>query len=236
MNLDMETVKCINFSKSLWLTMKIKKLLTLSSFSMFIIFICFIGLSLLGYIYTVDKYGGDYFFQNYSIGELIIGLGTVTLAFFTASLADSSTGDAKKSRDITLQENKKERRRLRIKEQLEGLYSPLMSYIYLFNVVDEHFSLSERHLYGASPRDPKTAIWLLIQEIRGKYNFLAEPELREELNKYYMFRDDPPYDEHGNYINEKGEIFLDILNKVQKMIVEDFEKLTKEYNDLVAFK
>jgi len=84
--------------------------------------------------------------------------------------------------------------------------------------------------------DKPTAIWILIQKIRGKYNFLAEPQLREILNKYYLFRDDPPYDEHGNYINEKGEKFLDILNNVQKMMVEDYEKLSKEYNDLVTLK
>jgi hypothetical protein len=133
-------------------------------------------------------------------------------------------------------ESKKERKRKRLKEQLEGLYSPLMSYIYMFIAVEKHFSSTESHLYDPSPQDSKIPLWLLMKEMRGKYNFLAEPQLKEELNKYYMFRDDPPYDEHGNYINEKGEKILDILNKVQKMIVEDFEKLSKEYNDLVTLK
>jgi hypothetical protein len=160
-----------------------------------------------------------------SWGEFFIGGATVFLAMVTFALVLSGAN-----------ESKKERKRKRLKEQLEGLYSPLMSYIYLFNVVDEHFSSNERRLRLISSHDPKTAIWLLIQEIRGKYNFLAEPELRKELNKYYLFRDDPPYDEHGNYINEKGEKFLDILNKVQKMIVEDFERLSREYNDLVTLK
>ena len=160
-----------------------------------------------------------------SWGEFFIGGATVLLAMVTFALVLSGAN-----------EGKKERKRKRLKEQLEGLYSPLMSYIYLFNVVGEHFSLSERRERAFSTDEKPTAIWLLIQNMRGKYNFLAEPQLRKELNKYYMFRDDSPYDEHGNYINEKGEIFLDLFNKVQKMIEEDFERLSREYNDLVTIK
>ncbi len=60
-------------------------------------------------------------------GELAIGLGTFALAYATIILALNETEEGKNNREQARELAKKDRRRMRLKEQLEGLYSPLMS-------------------------------------------------------------------------------------------------------------
>jgi len=132
----------------------------------------------------------------------------------------------------------KQIRKERIKEQLEGFYSPAMAWIDKFNITDEHFTNSERRRMSKffEQNEYKSGIWIFIQDARNRYQFLAEPNLKPKLIKYYEEREKPPYDEHGNQIYKKELEFRGLLTEIQAMIKSDYKKLSDEYSELVNVK
>ncbi|MGD0805492.1 MAG: hypothetical protein ABSA11_15640 [Candidatus Bathyarchaeia archaeon] len=189
---------------------------------LFLLVIIFVFFSIDSMLTTVELNGWEYFYGSLKIGDIIVGLGTVLLAVFTGLLAFTSSRDARR-----------ERRVMRIKEQLEGLYSPLMAYIKYFDNVDEHFSLSERKI-NAVRKAGETKVWLLMHEIRSKYEFLAEPELKRKLREYYIEKDTPPYDMVGSIIYNKGLEWRERLVHIKTLIENDYQKLTQEYEKLYS--
>lgn len=132
-------------------------------------------------------------------GEYAVAVGTILLALFTYVLAH---GETEKSR--------KERRRLRLKEQLEKFYSPLMGEIgYFFN---EDISPKEkiRHFYSI----------ISLYKIKSIFEFLASNDLREELRMYFV----------------GGKIDIEEINNLRDIIYDDFKSLSEEYSELTEKK
>lgn len=103
-------------------------------------------------------------------GDYIIGSSTFFLGFTTVYLALTGMAEGRRNRIQISELAEKDRRRLRLKEQLEGLYSPLMSYIYVLDNINEHKG------------EP---LFSVMQKVRGKFEFLAEEELKDSLREYY---------------------------------------------------
>lgn len=141
-----------------------------------------------GVYQTFKLNGAESFWAHLTVGEAAVGFGTLFLAAFTALLAYNTVQDSNKalrdsqeSRELMQLENQKERRRLRIKEQLEGLYSPLMSIMKYFEKPREHFI-------------PGTIPWREMDgDIRFRYEFLSSSALREKFREYYVKRDEYPW-------------------------------------------
>ena len=151
----------------------------------------FVGLTIafLGFWAYMMAYSGQI-----GWGDMVIGTATLFLAFATFFLAF-----------IEISENKKDRRRLRIKEKLEGLYSPLMANIKLFHDY-------EQHDYGKP-------IYRLMLELKNQYIYLAESDLRKILFTYYnTIKID---------MNQRN-----LIEKVEDNIEIDYNKLITEYDVL----
>jgi hypothetical protein len=127
-------------------------------------------------------------------GDFAIGTATLFLAFATFFLAF-----------IGIDESKKDRRRLRIKEKLEGLYSPLMANIKSFQDYDE--------------KKINTSVHNFMLGLKNKYIYLAEPDLRKILFTYY---NTSKFD-----VNQRN-----FLNQIADTIERDYKKLIKEYDEL----
>ena len=76
------------------------------------------------------------FSLDLGVGEAIIGIATLILALATFYLAFIDMEEGIRNREQSEIETGRDRRRLRLKEQLEGLYSPLLSYPDLFDKVE----------------------------------------------------------------------------------------------------
>jgi hypothetical protein len=140
------------------------------------------------------------------LGEAVIGLATEVLAFATLLLAITEIHEGNLNRELQSQESKNERNRLRLKEQLEGFYSPIMPYVDDFN-----------------DKTPRSVFYIekegLLNYIQSKYEFLASPELRELFRRFY---------DKDDYIENWGEI----INSIHDTLKEDFKRFTKKYNEL----
>lgn len=101
----------------------------------------------------------------------VVGTGTFLLAIATFYLAYTERTESISNRIQDKELAEKDRRRLRLKEQLEGLYSPLMSCLNYLDNRDAHTS------------EPLLS---LMQKLRGKFEFLAENDLRDLLREYYV--------------------------------------------------
>lgn len=155
---------------------------------------CLIGY---GFIMVYIIHGEEKLYEA-NFGDFSVAIGTILLAGFTVYLAW-----------IEIDEGKKERRRLRLKEQLEEFYSPLMAHIEFFDKLDEH-------------RVRDTAIWKLMVPMRNRYEFLASPDLREKLRTYY----------NTNLSSLTETKWNELIKPIKKMIVSDFHSLIDEYNEL----
>jgi hypothetical protein len=151
-------------------------------------------------------------------GELVIGEATILLAFATFLLAMTETEESRQNRQIMLEEGRaqrqvmldearRERRRIRLREQLEGLYSPLMSFI---DIIDDR----TQHRQGE--------LMFLITSLRTKYEYLAEPKLKEVLREYY----------NTNKSTISNEKWIELANKLGDAIGIDYTFLIEEYDDL----
>jgi len=158
-----------------------------------------------------------------SFGDFLIGDATVFLAFATVILAFTQIDEGRINRNQISALAEKDRRRLRLKEQLEGLYSPLIG------IGRKDFIVKPYHRYEA-PRGemygpPPHYIYEMMVEIRGKYKFLAEDELKEALDHYYKFDSDQW---KKMRTAESGAILEGLWDK----ITEEFDCLSLKYSVL----
>jgi hypothetical protein len=172
-----------------------------------------------GALYSVGTHGMNEFFLI-NFGELSLALATIVLAIFTYQLASYTYILARTEID----ENRKERRKLRIQEQLKELYSPLrakMEYIF-----------SER-------RDYITYFKNIIDEhgVVNKYEYYSNDKLKELMREYFTnildldssflrkMRLKEGSDMTDTYIIEK-------ITEIKDNIISDYESLIEEYNEL----
>lgn len=132
-------------------------------------------------------------------GGASIGLGTALLAYFTARLAQA-----------TINEGKMERRRLRIKEKLEGFYSPLV-----------HEIENIERIKQCTVYDMKNNLQSQFKEFTPVIAFLASENLKEKIAKLYKKDFELSSADWNRYID-----------KITEIIREDFSSLIEEYNEL----
>lgn len=153
-------------------------------------------------------------------GEFAIGLGTFTLAYATIILALNETDEGRNNREQARELAEKDRRRMRLKEQLEGLYSPLMS------IKETDFLTYQYHRYEepkpGGPSENEHYVHRKMTELISKYNFLATDHLRVSLNVYYGI----------DFNDEENENRIKFLIKLWDEIEGEFDLLSIKYSDL----
>ena len=149
------------------------------------------------------------YYQTVHWEDMFVAIGTVILALFTWKLAITETEESKQTRQIMIDEARRERRRLRLKEQLEGLYSPLMSFIDL---------IEYRYQHGYR----EGLIVPLMDSLRIKYEYLAEPDLKEILREYY----------NTNLGTLSDAEWQDLANGLRDAIGIGHSRLIDEYDEL----
>jgi len=142
--------------------------------------------------------------------DMFVAFGTVILALFTWHLALTQTDESKQTRELLIDEGKKERRRLRLKEQLEDLYSPLMAHISYFDWLQPR----SNHIRGIRE--------FMEYEIKNRYEFLATTQLRNLLITYY-------HPDTRTMTDQDWSIFI---RNVGKTIEDDYSRIAREYYDL----
>jgi len=155
-------------------------------------------------------------------GELAIGLGTFTLAYATIILALIETEEGMNNREQARELAEKDRRRMRLKEQLEGLYSPLMSIKETDFLIYQYHRFEGREGAGMIPAEIEHYVHRKMAELRSKYNFLTTDELRVSLNVYYEI----------DFNDEENENRIKFLIKLWDEIEGDFDLLSIKYSDL----
>jgi len=126
-----------------------------------------------------------------------IGMGTALLAYFTFRLTDA-----------TIKEGRQERRRQRIKEQLDILYSPLKAHTNELRDIRRHNVLRIKNM---------------MEGIKMRYEYLATPELLEKFRDYYKY-----FPLHLVTIENWDSYIDEIINQVEK----DYKILIDEYTSL----
>lgn len=132
--------------------------------------------------------------------DLFVAFGTGALAVVTYYLA--RTG---------IEEGKKERRRLRLKEKLQDLYSPLIPKIE--NIESIKLSLDRSNI--------KRRIGSYFNGFTPVIEFLASEDLKEKVAK--LFKED------FELSSAEWNIYID---KIAEIIRDDFSSLIEEYNEL----
>lgn len=160
-------------------------------------FLVFISGFLVGSCFLLLIAFSNIFLLQITYGEYLVGIGTIALAVFTGYLGYE-----------TAESSKKERRRQRLKEQLEGLYSPLMPYI--------------EHIEGRAYDNP--SFISKLDQIKGLYEFLATPKLKELLRDYF--------NKHRLFKN--NEEWSEFIKPVIDRIIEDNDTLLQEYAKLTT--
>ncbi len=145
--------------------------------------------------------------------DVFVAFGTILLALFAWELALRETESSGKMRQLMIDEARRERRRLRIREQLYGLYSPLMAHIKLFSKEDNEHRKEEMI-------DPFMEKYL----IKSKYQFLASDRLKDLLIQY--FNTAP-----ANIRQDRGS-WEELMEQLRNTISEDFHNLSEEYRNL----
>lgn len=162
----------------------------------------------------------DFYIIN--IADYAVAFGTIILAVFTARLAKITYNEGIRQRA----ESRKERRRLRIKEQLEELYSPLRAEIEFFVHEKIPFDRKRDHF--------KTL--MTLYKIKEKYEFLASEKLREELREYFNKLPRDSIFMRQLRVNKGSEYadkyYLEKLQTIIKTIINDFDDLMEKYNKL----
>lgn len=157
-----------------------------------------------------------------SWGDFIIGEATLSLAYATFFLGYAAMGDSILNREHERELAEKDRRRLRLKEQLEGLYSPLIS------IGETDFLTYLNHRYEARERvgmfsaENEHYVHRKMAEIKSKYNFLATFEMKLSLDIYYGI----------DFNVLENENLTKLLSKLWIKIKEEFYCLSIEYSEL----
>lgn len=145
-------------------------------------------------VITISAFIG--FYTNLiGAGDLFVGLATVVLACATFSLVWEE-----------IDASKKERRRLRLKEQLEGLYSPLIG-------LGDQFE--NPMLHSTSHPNP---VHTTMENIRSVYSYLASGALKNKFDLYYKI-----------YYNPNHMPNSDELKSLRKLITDDYESISRKY-------
>lgn len=147
------------------------------------------------------------FIIRYS-SEWAVAFGTLFLAYATAELAMQETDQSRADRRFA----KAERIRLRLKEQLEGLYSPLMAHVDDFK--------SDVIYTGSS-------FEMLLKEIRWKYEYLANPEFAEEMRNYF-------YEYRYDFKTPRLYGWDKFIQLKIQLLKKDHKEILKKYLDLVS--
>ena len=155
-------------------------------------------------------------------GDFAIGLGTFTLAYATIILALNETDEGRNNREQARELAEKDRRRMRLKEQLEGLYSPLMSIKETDFLTYQYHRYTERERAGMYPAEKEHYVHRKMAELRSKYSFLATDQLRVSFNVYYGI----------DFNDEENENRIKFLIKLWDEIEGEFDLLSIKYSDL----
>lgn len=152
-------------------------------------------------------------------GELAIGLGTFVLAYATIILTLNETNEGRINREQDKDLAEKDRRRMRLKEQLEGLYSPLMSIKETDFLTYQYHRDKEPEKGGPSEH----YVHKKMAEIKSKYNFLATDQLKISLAVYYEI----------NFNDEQNENRIKLLIELWDEIEAEFDSLSIQYSYLI---
>ena len=140
-------------------------------------------------------------------GDFVVGEATILLAYATFFLGYAAMGDSILNREHERDLAAKDRRRLRLKEQLEGLYSPLMSYIDILDNIKKHKS------------EP---FYSIMQKFKNKFEFLAEEDLKDLLREYY----------HTDLYSLSKDEWNKLINPMMDAIGNGCMNISLEYDDL----
>lgn len=158
----------------------------------------------------------SYLQKDMTKGEYFIGSATVILGMATFFIAFTELFEGKDSRDQIDRLAKEERMRLRLKEQLEGFYSPLMSELDQIEYTKTYGSqLVKKELLKVFDKYKHLLEFLgsdrLKDKIRGIYEMSPEVEMKYAKNDW------------DNYTNELIEY-----------IIEDTNDLLQKYKNLTT--
>jgi hypothetical protein len=180
----------------------------LPTFAIFIIFLIILSTAI-----NINISSSPQDFWKANIGEILVGLGTILLAFFTSLLTTATEREGKKQRKMIIEEAQTERQRLRLKEQLEGLYSPLIG-------LGTNFEKPEFHsVYYKHP------VRTTMGNIRSVYSYLASNALKDLLDLYY-----------NNYYSPNHMPDSNMLKNLHILFTSDFEEITKKYQNITISK
>ena len=152
----------------------------------------------------------------------VVGVGTFLLAMATFYLAYTEMAESIKNRIQYRELAEKDRRRRRLKEQLEGLYSPLISIGETDFLTYLNHRYTERERAGMIPAEKEHFVHKKMAEIRSKYNFLATFEMKQSLDVYYGI----------DFNDLENENRIRLLSGLWIKIKKDFSCLSIEYSDL----
>lgn len=140
-------------------------------------------------------------FNMMLLGEYFIGISTLILGGATYHLASTEISEGKKRRRIE-----------RLRERLDGLYSPLMG-------LGKDFEMIQHHWDNTILNPFRTTRDVMIQ-VRFVYNYLASDALRMALDNYYSHETAPL------------EITETELHSLRVQFTADYEEIVKEYRQL----
>lgn len=155
-----------------------------------------------------------YLNQDMAKGEFFIGSATVILAMATFFLAFTEHTEGQYSREQVDRLAKEERMRLRLNEQLEGLYSPLLA---------ELDKIENTKIYGSQL--VKKELLMIFDKYKHILEFLGSDRLKDKIIRLYEMSSEVEMkftrDDWDRYVNKLIEI-----------IIEDTNSLMKKYEDL----
>lgn len=135
-----------------------------------------------------------------NFGEFSVALGTILLAIFTYQLALTE-----------VEESRKERRRLRVREQLKEFYAPLIAKKDVIEIIRTYeVKVSHSHLIE------------IFDEFRPMLEFLALRDLKDKIPELYT-------KDFEEYSSEDWKKYFDELIDC---IYRNFNSLIEEYNEL----
>lgn len=140
------------------------------------------------------------FSSDMSAGDLLVGIPTAFLAIATFSLVW-----------VEINANRKERERVRLKERLEGLYSPLMG------LGDDFVKPEEHNMTSVGP------VYRTMFKIRSVYSYLASSAIKELLDNYFK-----------KYYVSTNRPDPNLLKNLRILFTAEFEELAKEYRQLAV--
>lgn len=182
-----------------------------------------LGLFIVGAVLLFLLYwkGHIYLEDSISSGDFVIGLFTYFLGCTTIYLGLTEISEGRENRRQDRALAVQDRRRLKVKEQLEDLYSPLIG------IGKKDFIEMPHHKYEEPPPGKyvkvEDHVHKVMVEIRSKYKYLAKDELKGLLDRYYLKKWETITD---------NTLWFEYIEPIWCKINEDFNSLSREYSDL----